>query len=221
MVLLPLLMALVGLLGPITAVRVLVCENGASSTSAVEVSVEDSSNVALALAAALSWAPDIEPQVHRRDGLKLVAPVDATQLRDSELIYLVRPGRHWMWPTGDVRHRIELDQTDRDEPHDNGEGVTRRHWQSQPEPWAAGLAPPILTRLANSPRLFSVENFIARDEIDALIRTTTKGASAFAMQRSTTGMNGDKQSTIRTSENSFDTDSVRLFRFRRFVRHLK
>ncbi len=204
-----------GILGPILAVQVSVCENGADSRTAVLASIEDSEsgrrNVSRELAAALGWGPAVEPQVRRRDGRPLLAPVDATQLHDGELLYLVRPGRHWLWPTGDVPHRIELDSDDlidRSESHYDASGVKRQ--RTTQEPWAAGLPPPVLTRLANSPRLFSVENFIADDEVDALIRTTQEGASAFALKRSVTGANGAEESTTRTSENSFDTDSVRI-----------
>ena len=215
-VLLRLLLVVAGLLGaPISAVRVLVCENGAEHTTAVVASIEQSElsrpNVSRELAAALGWGPDAgEPQVYRRDGRPLLAPFDATQLQDGELLYLVRPGRHWMWPSGDVQHRIELDSddfTDRHEQHYDGEGMERQ--RTTQEPWAAGLPPPVLTRLANSPRLFSVENFISEDEVDALVRTTEEGAAAFALKRSVTGANGAEESTTRTSENSFDTDSVR------------
>ena len=204
-----------GILGPILAVQVLVCENGEDSSAAVLASIEDSEsgrgNVSRELAAALGWGPAVEPHVHRRDGRPLLAPVDATQLQDGELLYLVRPGRHWLWPTGDVSHRIELesdDWTDRSESQYDVSKMKRP--RATQEPWAAGLPPPVLTRLANSPRLFSVENFIAEDEVESLIRTTREGASAFALKRSVTGANGAEESTTRTSENSFDTDSVRI-----------
>lgn len=180
-----------GLLGaPISAVQVLVCENGADYTTAVVASIGHGElgrpNVSRELAAALGWEPGAgEPQVHRRDGRPLLAPFDATQLQDGELLYLVRPDRHWMWPTGDVQQRIELDSDDFTDRHYDGEGLERQ--RTMQEPWAAGLPPPVLTRLANSPRLFSVENFISEDEVDALVQTTEDGASAFALKRSVTG----------------------------------
>ena len=101
--LLQLLLAAIWLGAPISAMRLLVCENGADSTTAVEAIIEASAAgavVSRALIAALGWAPDVEPQLHRHDGRRLPEPVDTTQLQEGELIYLVRPGMHWLWPTG-------------------------------------------------------------------------------------------------------------------------
>ena len=81
-----LLLAAIWLAAPIPAVRLLVCENGADPTAAVEATVEDGAAgaaISRVLIAALGWAPDVEPQLHRHDGRRLAEPVAATQLQEG------------------------------------------------------------------------------------------------------------------------------------------
>ena len=81
-----LLLAAIWLAAPIPAVRLLVCENGADPTAAVEATVEDGAAgaaISRVLIAALGWAPEVEPQLHRHDGRRLAEPVAATQLQEG------------------------------------------------------------------------------------------------------------------------------------------
>ena len=117
-------------------------------------------------------------------------------LTEGQQLFLVPPDRHFVWPTFGVGHRVEL-------------------------PGVASAYPgkPItLTTLAESPRVFEVENFFSEQDADDLVAFTLGiDDEVFGLKRSTTGAKGSEVSSQRTSENAFDTSSPVAMKLKRRV----
>lgn len=117
-------------------------------------------------------------------------------LSEGQQLFLVPPDRHFVWPTFGVGHRVELP------------GVAS----------ACPGNPIVLTTLAESPRVFEVENFLSEQDADDLVAFTLAiDDDVYGLKRSTTGAKGSEVSSQRTSENAFDTSSPIAMRLKRRV----
>lgn len=117
-------------------------------------------------------------------------------LSEGQQLFLVPPDRHFVWPTFGVGHRVELP------------GVAS----------ACKGKPIVLTTLAESPRVFEVENFLSEQDADDLVAFTLSiDDDVYGLKRSTTGAKGSEVSSQRTSENAFDTSSPIAMRLKRRV----
>ncbi|CAM9456611.1 unnamed protein product [Chrysoparadoxa australica] len=106
-----------------------------------------------------------------------------SQLTDGSRLYLVPPDRQFMWPTIEIGRNATI-------PHvtnSDGEAV-------------------VLETLSHSPRVFRVYNFMTDAEADQIkIEALDNQAEEYRLKRSTTGTNGGRIATTRTSENAFVT----------------
>ena len=158
--------------------------NGTSAGAPVERSVGDEVDSVispLCCEVARVDAPLCAPN----SGARLVTAVgvrvmNLSQIRDGERVYCVPQGLHFVWPSMEVGHRVVPQNARSPIP---GKSIA-------------------LTQLSTRPRVFGVENFVAPDEIELLLRVNRA-----AMTPSEVGYGGWQDET-RTSSTSWDEDSA-------------
>eukprot|EP01084_Bolivina_argentea_P181574 313583_1 len=107
-------------------------------------------------------------------------------------LYMIPPDRHFMWPTVEVGHVVEIPPTVATGPQ--------------------GL--PRLITLSTSPKVYLLEKFFSEEEGEQIVQSAKdETEAAFKLKRSEVGTKGNLNSLYRTSYNAFisNTDiSVRI-----------
>ena len=104
-------------------------------------------------------------------------------IKNDDNIYMVPTGRWFMWPTHEIGHSVQLDHVHT----------------------STGL-PIVMETLSQSPRVYSLKNFISEAEAEQLIENAlTITEENYRLKRSSTGAQGYHVDNYRTSEGAFDT----------------
>ncbi|KDO19374.1 hypothetical protein SPRG_15464 [Saprolegnia parasitica CBS 223.65] len=116
---------------------------------------------------------------------QLVESID--QIEENERLYLVAPGLLFVWPFVELGHTVSVEST---------QSPTQK--------------PIVLESFNESPRVFLIHDFFTNDEADGLVKRILEIDNEHSkLQRSFVGhQSGAKlTSTVRTSENAFDSES--------------
>jgi len=120
-------------------------------------------------------------------------------ISDGDRLYVVAPGLFFVWPFIELGHKVFVD--------------------SATSPTGK---PMILESMSDSPRVFHVKNFFSDEEADQLIENALSiSDEATKLKKSKVGTNDQSSlSSVRTSENAFDTESETATALNRRAFHL-
>ncbi|OQR87192.1 hypothetical protein ACHHYP_09410 [Achlya hypogyna] len=193
------LFALVAVLVAVQAVHVTVYRNGESTGGVAVDVVPEVATSGLALAQHLSSFVPVDGMYDSEDSSVTASVADRVfngrgqliesydGIEENERLYLVAPGLHFVWPFVELGHKVSVQST-----------------QSPTE------KPIVLESFNESPRVFLIHDFFTNEEADGLVKRILEIDNEHSkLQRSYVGHeNGAKKtSTVRTSDNAFDSES--------------